>query len=428
MVDKSNTSDKTAVDKAVDDTTKQSSQAFFKDVMETWNQGTSNQGTQWYGDNNTPGDKARINAAMQANGFLPDFQITGIETAGAHKDQIDVVDKTTGAKGYINNNGVVVDEQGRVIEATYQSTPDHPQGTTQRYTYSGNDKEPSEVTILQSVQGKEGAVVISQTKWSRQADGWHQQDDDGKDHLVNGKPVISNSVVSVEKDGTYKITNSDRSVETYNLDGSSKVEKADGSYVEKDRDGHVIATKSAAGKEWKFAYTNGKISSIELDGRPVTQNPDGTYQYNTPMGNLVFDHITPDQFGGVDIGTINPDGSRYQAYINPDGSKFLNDPKTTMAIQDKSGETVASFTNGEDGKIQTLKTHKSGNWTRQNDGSYSSDEGATATDISTDKYGTVCITYQDGHRTYIYSSGNQTSVANPLLQVEPTPHGASPLS
>lgn len=415
MADNTNTTDSPAVKKTVADTTKQSSQAFFQDVWEVYKQDVgSGAGAKWAGQQGSVGDRDKINAAMQANGFLPDFQITGVETQGKHVGQLKVSDKDgANCDGYyINQKGLVVDENNKVVEATYQSTPDHPQGTTQRYTY--NDKgDLTGVSIRQSANGKDGDPKVQQTNWSKKADGWHQVDDKGNDIIRDGKPIVSQSEVSVDDNGAYTIKNADGGVEKYNLDGSSTVQRADGSFVAKDGNGYVTDTKLANGQEFKFSYDNGQMSGVTFNGQKLNRNPDGSYSYMDPQeGEVKFDKITVDQFGGVNLTST---GSHYIMYLNPDGSsKFVDDSTGTTYLHDKTGDEVAEFTS-KDGHIQTLKT-KQGTW-KYDQGSkkYSNDEGDVAQDITTDQWGNLRITYDDGHVTYVYSTGDQTTQANPFV-------------
>ncbi len=395
-----NTDDSTQVKKAVEDINSRTSQALLRDVGEIYRQDGGGKSAAW------TADQAKLNAAMQAAGLLPDFQITGVEESGKHMGQIAVQGKD-GQKGYINEKGIVVNDDGRVLEATYQSTPDHPQGTTQKYTY--NDRgELIGVSMIQSAPGKDGAVTQQTTNWQKQNDGWHQVNDKGEPVLgADGKPVISQATVSVGADGAYTIKNTDGSTETYSLDGSSKVQKADGSYITKNGHGYVTECGSADGAKWEFTYTNDKLTGVKMNGTEMKQNPDGSFSSN----GITFNSV--DQYGGVDTSGLNPDGTKYHIYQNPDGSrKYFDESSGSTSLYDKNNQLIAQFTS-KDGHIETLHTSQ-GTWTYDKQNGHYHNGALEAKNITSDQWGNISITYMDGHTTYIHPSGNQTSVANPF--------------
>lgn len=391
------------IDQTVTDIKTKTSQALLRDVGEVYRQDGGSQSAAW------TTDKAKINAAMQASGLLPDFEITGVEETGKHMGQIAVKSKDGSTTGYINEKGVVVNDEGRVIEASYQSTPDHPQGTTQRFTYSDSG-ELIGVSMTQSgPTDKEGIVHDQTTNWRKQDNCWHQVNDKGDPVLgSDGKPIISQSTVTVGSDGTYSIKNVDGSTESYYTDGSSKVQRADGSYVAKNGQGYVTESGSANGDKWEFTYKFNHLTGVKMNGAEMKPNPDGSFGLNGTTFNSV------DQFGGVDVSGVQPDGSKYHVYYNPDGSKkYFDESSNTTSLYDKNNQQVARFTS-KDGHIQTLETAQ-GTWKYDaNTGTYS-DGVSQAKNIASDQWGNVSITYADGHTTYIYSNGNQTSVANPFV-------------
>ncbi|MGH9550950.1 MAG: RHS repeat domain-containing protein, partial [Terriglobales bacterium] len=290
-------------------------------------------------------DLKTVSDLLHQQGFLPDFDIVGVDEKG----QFSV--KGGAQTGSLNDTGQVVDNQGRILEARYGNQ-------TQEYTRDTNGN------IMAVTTYNDRGIQTGRFAHDSDTGAWLDE---------HGNKTNAQKIDVDPKTGSYTITNNDGSKQTLNTDGSGETITGDKADIKTNPKGLVTEVTQADGTKRSFQYDDqGQLKSY-TDGSTCTtyvrddsQQPQLFYATNdsskqNPKKIYAGQPGQDTSFGGeVIISTVDRAGNLIgeTQKLNPDGSVLsvkspASDGSIAGSIKNSQGQ-VTQWEANPDGQLRQV--------------------------------------------------------------------------